>query len=278
MINTLTYEQAVNRCPAIAATAPAPKVSKQYAFIPTSEIVQKALDSDWLIHHVKKGRGNLGAHQVSLVHKSQLVESPSEEGFPQVLLTNSHDLSKRFSLNVGFFRLVCSNGLIAPTGLCSGITPTLHRQTKDNDQTLFDSLVPSLENALSQYSTITGKITEMKNRSLSPEERMYLARYAYYIRFRYRMSQPKKFDTAEVLKPRRDVDNSNTLWHTFNVIQENLTHGGRYIGKGITQFQDELRFNQEFWTGIDKALTYQEEDLNNQLKQLFPKKNRPRKS
>jgi hypothetical protein len=277
MINTLSYEQAVNKCPAIAASAPSSKVSKHYAFIPTSEILQKALASDWLVHNVKKGRGSLGAHQVSLVHKSQVTESTTE-GFPQVLIMNSHDLTKRFSLNVGFFRLVCSNGLIAPTGLCSYIAPTLHRQAKGQEESLFDSLMPGLENAFNQYSTITSKITEMKSRNLSDEERMYLARYAYYIRFRYRMSQPKKFDASEILKPRREIDNTKTLWHTFNVIQENITLGGPRIGKGITQFQDDTRFNQEFWTGVDKALSFQEEDLNKELKQLFPKKNRSRKS
>lgn len=279
MITTLTYDEAVAKCPAISATKPHSKVSKQYAFIPTKDIVELALSKDWLIQNVKSRKSEVSCHQVSLIHKSQLSElnQSNLEGFPQVLITNSHDLTKRFSLSMGYFRLVCSNGLVAPTGLCSSISPTLHRQPKQGEDNLFDTIVPSLERALAQYNSIQSKIGEMKSRTLSDEEKMYLARYSHYIRFRYRMTQPQKFNFEEAIKPRRKVDETNSLWHTFNVIQENFTRGGTGIGRGITQFQDDLRFNQELWAGVDKALIHQGGALKQQLDSLFPKKSRPRK-
>jgi len=274
MITTLTYQEAVEKCPAIAATAPSSKCSKKYAFIPTSEIVKSALDNDWVIRDTKQGRGTFGIHSVTLIHKSQL-SAKIEEGFPQINIINSHNLSKRFTAALGYFRLVCSNGLIAPVGLFNSTT-TLHRQ-KTGEEDLFTSIIPSLEQGFSSYGIITAKVEQMKDRNLSDREKTLLARYANYIRFRYRMLQPKKFDPAAVLKPRRVVDNGNDLWRTFNTIQENISRGGNGIGSGITQFQDDLRFNQEFWAGVDKALVHQEEDLEIELKKLFPKTPRPRK-
>ena len=160
--------------------------------------------------------------------------------------------------------------MIVPTGLVQSIAPTLHRQGAFGDSSITDTLLE----AFNQFGNITKRIDVMKARELSTEEQQMLARYAYYIRFRYRMMQPKKVDTNHLLTPRRSVDAKNDLWTTFNVIQENLTHGGPRIGKGITQFQDELRFNQELWTGADKATNHRDKDLQNVLKNLFPKKER----
>lgn len=272
MINTLTYEQAAEKCPAISATGPSNKASSKYNFISTGEIVRKALDNDWVIRDAKSGKGMHGVHSVNLVHKTQL-EANYQEGFPQISLINSHNLSRRFSLSLGFFRLVCSNGLIAPTGLVQSIQPTLHRQGafgKDNE------IINILSDTFGQFDNIIKQTDVMKQRQLSLDEKNMLARYAYYIRFRYRMMQPKKVDLGQLLKPRREVDAKNDLWSTFNVIQENLTHGGKNIGNGITRFQDELRFNQELWTGVDKALYHENADLEKTLKNLFPKKERPR--
>jgi hypothetical protein len=274
MINTLTYEQAVEKYPAIAATGPSSKASSKYNFISTGEIVHKALENDWVIRDTKAGRGLHGVHTVNLVHKSQ-VEAHHTEGFPQISLINSHNLSRRFSLSLGFFRLVCSNGLIAPTGLCQSIRPTLHRPGAFGEG---NDIIGLLNESFGQFDNIVTQTQVMKERQLSEEERKMLAHYAYYIRFRYRMMQPKKVNLDELLKPRRSADEGTNLWTTFNVIQENLTRGGKLIGNGITQFQDELRFNQELWTGIDKAVHHKEEDLEKTLKNLFRKKERPNKT
>jgi hypothetical protein len=274
MINTLTYEQAVLKCPAIAATGPASKASAKYNFISTGEIVRKALENDWVIREAKGGKGIHGVHSVNLVHKTQLSEV-IEEGFPQINLINSHNLAKKFSMALGFYRLVCSNGLIAPTGLCQSISPTLHRNGALGNG---EEILEVLNKSFSQFDKVTRVSKEMKERILSEEERSMLARFAYYIRFRYRMSQPKKVDSNQLLKPRREVDSRPDLWSTFNVIQENITHGGVGIGRGISRFQDDLRFNQELWTGMDQALQFEGNKLEFALKNLFPKKERPRKS
>jgi hypothetical protein len=273
MIATLSYEQAIENCPAIAAKQPSSKVSSRYNFISTDDIVKKALDNDWLIRSAKGGKGVHGLHNVTLVHKSQ-VTTNYEEGFPQVVIVNSHNLSKRFSLSMGYFRLICSNGLIAPSGMTNSIKPSLHRPGILGSSA---DIVASLDEAFKQYEIVGLKTESMKERVLSEQEKLSLARFAYYIRFRYRMMQPKKIDVSDLLKPRRPEDEKDNLWTTFNVIQENISRGGSSLGRGITQFQDDLRFNQELWAGADCAITHRNENLDTTLKNLFPKREKSTK-
>jgi hypothetical protein len=269
MITTLSFDEAVEKCPAIAASSPASFVSNKYSFIPTGQIIQKALEKDWLIREVKGGKGVHGVHTVKLIHKSQL-DHDIEEGFPQLNIINSHNRTKRFSQVIGFYRLICSNGLIAPAGLTYSTSPTLHRAGRLN----MEQLSLSFSETLNQFNDIIENTKLMKDRNLSEEERMMLAQFSYYIRFRYRMFQPKKVDVKTLLQPRRSSDNGTDLWTTFNVLQENITHGGAGIGRGISRLEDDLRFNQELWTGVNSAISHKNEDLSSTLKNLFPKKER----
>lgn len=275
MINTLTLEEAIKQAPAINADQPSSKVSSKYSFISTRSILEKALDAGWLIREVKQARGGItGQHKVSLIHQSQQhLDLNSVEGFPQMNIINSHDLTKRFLYVMGYYRLVCENGLIAPTGMTAQIK-TLHRFSNDK----MSELTVALDQAQYGFQTVQESINNLKERILTPEEKQALARFAYYIRFRYRMQQPRKLNQEELLTPRRTEDSGDDLWKTFNVIQENVSRGGGSLGKGITQFQDDVRFNQELWTGVNAALIYRNDSLDTALKQLFPKKERQKGS
>jgi hypothetical protein len=271
MINTLSLEQAIEKCPALIATKPSDRASSKYSFIRTVDILEKAIDNGWIIQDVRQaGPKETAQHSVSLFHKTQLKEGvEKKEGYPQMRIINSHDLTKRFNYLLGYWRMACSNGLLVPNGICTTIN-SVHRFSDD----MKTQLTVAMNQALENFGKITETIEEFKQRVLTQEEKNILARYAHYIRFRYRMTQPKKFNTDLLLTPRRDVDKTNNLWNVFNVIQENMTHGGTGIGKGITRFQDDIRFNQELWTGVSKAIDYQGLDLAKTLKNLFPKKER----
>lgn len=272
MINTISLDEAVSICPAINATQPAPRASSKYTFISTRKILDQALENDWLIRSVKSSRNkSFGCHSISLIHKSQDLNEDSE-GFPNLNIINSHDLSRRFTFALGFYRLICSNGLIAPTGLHNH-TSVLHRSNYTSSPT--EEFNTAILSALDDFSSITSNVKQMKERFLTEEEKISLSRFAHYIRFRYRMVQPRKADPQALLQARRENDKKNDLWTVFNTIQENITLGGSNIGKGITQFQDDIRFNREMWTGANLALQFSNASFEDGLKNLFPKK--PRK-
>jgi hypothetical protein len=61
-----------------------------------------------------------------------------------------------------------------------------------------------------------------------------------------------------LLVPRREEDKKETLWATFNVVQENLTKGGvegnketkkgkKRKTRGLTNINRDLAVNQELW-------------------------------
>lgn len=271
MINTLSLEQAIEQCPALVATKPSDRASSKYSFIRTVDILEKAVDNGWIIQEVRQaGPKETAQHSVSLFHRSQLDGGlEKKEGYPQMRIINSHDLTKRFNYLLGYWRKACSNGLLVPNGICTTVN-SVHRFNED----MKTQLTAAMDAALNNFGKITETIEEFKQRVLSQEEKNILARFAHYIRFRYRMTQPKKFNTDILLSPRRDVDKSDDLWTVFNVIQENMTQGGTGIGKGITRFQDDIRFNQELWTGVSKAVDHRGLDLDKTLKTLFSKKER----
>ena len=269
----LTLEEAIEKVPAINTDRPSPRCSNRYNFVSTRNIVEKALETGWKITdtkgaHIRSNKSLYGMHEVRMIHESQLSRDiTSVEGFPTVNLINSHDCSKKFTMAIGYYRLICSNGLIAPAGLAN----TVNSRHFFNSEKM-DILTQSVDKVFDQYSEITNQIADFKNRELSQDERADLASYAKRIRYRFRATPPAKLDHTLLLRPRRPLDEAKDLWTVFNVIQENTMQGGDGLGKGIRRFQDDLRFNTEMWEGAAKALTFSGSKLKSELDTLFVKK------
>ena len=268
-MDTYTLNQAIQMAPAIAATEPSPVVSDRYSFINTGEFLEKAIDSGWTIRDVRQGRNRFGMHKVDLIQTQYADSSTVGEGMPQISIINSHDRSKRFQVMMGFFRLVCSNGLVVATGANLNIR-AMHRFGDDK----LSTLMSTMEQGIKQFSVIGQKVDQFRDRILSQEEKNALARFAHYIRFRYRQNLPTSIKPDALLGVRRDVDQGDDLWRVYNTIQENMTHGGHNLGKGLTRLEDDTRFNSEFWMGAEKALVTRGTEFEHTLKALFPKKER----
>ena len=273
----LTLDEAIEKVPAIMTETPSPRASARYSFFSTRNVVERALSSGWHIVEAKgarvRGSGSkYGAHSVRFIHESQrqtLDSSATLEGFPTINLINSHDLTKKLTMAIGYYRLICSNGLIAPSGMANSVN-SRHNFNEEKS----DVLLNSIDRVFEQYSVITNQINDFRQRELSDLECDALSKFAKRIRFRFRPSAPAKLDHNLFLRPRRPLDNGKDLWRVFNVIQENVTHGGEGMGKGITRFQDDLRFNTEMWTGAAKALSFRGSNLEDELNRLFVKKSR----
>lgn len=266
-METYTLNQAIQIAPAIAATQPSPIVSDRYSFINTGEFLEKAIESGWAIRNVRQNRNQFGMHKVDLIQTQYANNDTIVEGVPQISVINSHDRSKRFHVMMGFFRLICSNGLVVSTGANLNIR-AMHRFGGDK----LSTLMSTMEQGIKQFSVIGDKVEQFRDRILSQEEKNALARFAHYIRFRYRQNLPTSVKPDALLGVRRDADQGDDLWRVYNTIQENMTHGGLNLGRGLTRLEDDTRFNSEFWTGAEKALTTRGADFEHTLKALFPKK------
>ena len=173
-------------------------------------------------------------------------------------MVNAHDGEAAYRFLAGYFRVVCSNGLV--TG---DITAALR--------------VPHLGDVLSQVLTVTYRIAEeseamvqvidaMRQILLTIEEQRLLAQFAIDIRYplpanvEERDLAPARPSSEDFLRPKRDQDRGQSLWTTYNVIQEWMMVGGIRLRDGrrtrpIGGIDQGLQLNSALWMEAQRLLT-----------------------
>jgi hypothetical protein len=273
-MNTLTLDQAIDLVPAIGATGPSNKASDSYQFVSSREILERVMQDDWVITGAtSQGRNVYAPHRVTLVHKNYLdkVDDLSIEGIPRIEMFNSHNLTKRLLFAIGWFRTLCSNGLI----VASGPAETIRTRHRFSDNRL-DQIMEQVSAISNRFPIIENKIEEFKSRQLDEEEQLSFAEYAIKGRFLYRPAMPKRFRDIEhttklLLAPRRDEDSGNDTWQVFNRVQENLMKGVEGFSRPIRGHSDTVRVNQLLWKGADTTLKFDSHGLNKALMDLLIK-------
>jgi hypothetical protein len=270
-INTLTLDEAIERVPAIGATQAADHVSDRYQFVSTRDILARVGDYGWRITNAtSQNQSPTAQHRVTLVHEND-IGIRSGDGIPRIEMFNSHDRSKRLMFAIGFFRFVCSNGLIIASGPAETIR-TKHRFTNDRLTEIMDQV----GQISGRFPKIMDTINEFKNREMSEQEMVAYAQYAIKGRFNYRPEMPKRFrdmgrTTEKLLSVRRDADSGNSTWQVYNRVQENLIQGIEGFNRPIRSYGDNVRVNQLLWKGAETALAHNGTELDNTLKQLLVK-------
>ena len=277
-LQTLTINEAMEYVPAIGATGPAAKVSDRYQFISTRGILERVEQEGWRITNAtSQGRSPYAQHRITLVHEDQLSKlqsfhDPAQiEGIPRIEMFNSHNLTKRLMFAIGFFRFVCSNGLIVATGPAETIR-TKHRFSDDR----FTQIMDQVSEISQRFPIINEKINDFKSRELTEQEQYSFAKYAITGRFIYRPAMPKRFQnldrTAErLLAHRREEDNGNSTWQVFNRVQENLIMGMEGFSRPIRGYTDSTKINQLLWKGAETTLSFNKDNLNKALMELLIK-------
>lgn len=265
-INTLTIAQVAASIPAVRATGPAPNVSDKYQFVSTLEALELAEAAGFKI--VGARAANLtpyAQHQITMVHKNQLdlyqKNGADMEGIARLEIFNSHDRTRRFMFAAGFFRLICSNGLIMTSGLSTCIR--VKHKFADSRRS---EIMANLEHADTMLENVISKIDTLKERILTYNEQKAYAQYALLSRFAYRPNMPKRFQdipkSAEnLLSVRRDQDEGDNLWTVFNRVQENTVRGVEGFSRGIRGFYDQTRMNFRLWEAAELSLRHSGNDF-----------------
>jgi hypothetical protein len=273
-MQTLTLDQAIDLVPAIGATSPAESVSDRYQFVSSQEILERVMQDGWRITNAtSQGRSQYAQHRVTLVHENELEKalSSDNEGIPRIEMFNSHNLTKRLMFAVGFFRFICSNGLI----VASGPAETIRTKHRFNDDRL-EQIMGQVSEISSRFPVINKKIESFKSRQLTDSEQASFAEYAIKGRFNYRPAIPKRFrDTERVverlLNHRREEDNGNSTWQVFNRVQENIITGMEGFSRPIRGYTDSTRVNQLLWKGAETTLKFDSQQLRTELMNLITK-------
>jgi hypothetical protein len=95
-----------------------------------------------------------------------------------------------------------------------------------------DAAIEDVQNIMTKYVSATNRIAEytdrMRNRQLDNVEVNQFVRHAAEIRFG--SGRVNEVDLESFGAARRSDDAHNTLWATYNRVQENGVHGGPKVG------------------------------------------------
>jgi hypothetical protein len=237
-----SYRQSV---PAMFADLPAKHVSAKYNFVPTHKVVESFLFHGWKIREASQQKSkneakNTAKHLVRL-YRGETAKQEFGGIRPELVIVNSHNWSSVFSVMMGMFRLVCSNGLTVSEGYCEQLKLR-------HDQPIREAV----ENIEETYSANADRI--LGTADLWSQDRMGFddVREFGHQAAKLRFGEDYKVNPESFSRGHRMQDNENNLWNVFNRTQENAMKGGSKFGGGrriraLTNIARTTEFNQDLW-------------------------------
>lgn len=194
-------------------THPSPVVSDRYQFFPTNQVINFMESNGFEVSRTmqlgKRSKApEYGQHLVTFRKKGQ--QPVLNEGYPELIFLNSHNRSRAARFLEGFFRGVCSNGLV----FGSFQQDTGRIQHYNNP---FDKLMDVIAAGVDSIDRKIGRIIDMKERVLDDQE---------YLEFLNRASELRPVNSSTQLGfVERREDYGRDLWKVYNRTQEHLMKG-----------------------------------------------------
>jgi hypothetical protein len=231
--------------------------SQRYAFFPTDTVVEALRDSGWapVIAQEQRARAQerfgFQKHMIRFHRREELGRAVLHDSRLELVLMNSHDGGCAFRLYAGVFRLVCSNGLVVSDASYGAVAIRHTRKT-------VDEVIAASQGIAGHSDRIGSHIEGFRQRMLSDAEQTDFASRALALRYDTVEAAPVR--PGFVLEPKRYADRGNTLWQTFNTVQENMMRGSRPDRfkarlesrraarvRGLTGLDAQLTLNRDLW-------------------------------
>jgi hypothetical protein len=256
----LTIPQLQRLAPSIFAQQEKGTLSDKYNFIPTIDVVKELGHKGWLPVKALQNRANNDSNEGYQKHMIRFRNF--DEGiktlavgdtFLEMVLSNSHNGLSAFVFNLGLYRLACSNGMVVSEKSFN----SLHIRHNSYEAKQIGGITADI---IERAPGIAQNVEKMKVIELTKDERGIFAQVAKGLRF----ENPDQIETEDVLSPRRSQDARTDLWHTFNVVQENLIKGNiSYTGtrngrpshrhtKEVKSIDGNTKLNQALWELAEK--------------------------
>ena len=251
--SALSNDQIAYYTPSVVTDSAHESRKDSYKFISTLNVIDSMRKEGFEPYEVRQtrtrllGRRNHTRHMVRLRH-ADAYSNGSE--VPEIILLNSHDGTSSYQLLSGFFRFVCSNGLIAGN---------IHNDIRiRHSGNVIDQVIEGSYRVLSEVEAGLSRIDRFKSITLNEGQKLTFADQAITLRWGER--SPIK-DPAELLSIHRHSDRKDDLWTVFNTVQENLMRGGlngrsfngrRVTTRAINGVNENVRINRGLWDLADK--------------------------
>jgi hypothetical protein len=249
----LTNDQIARFAPSVMATEPHASRGPRYSVIPTIEVLDGLRREGFQPFEVrqtrvrKEDKRDFTKHMVRMRHPDALGDNAE---VPEIVLVNSHDGTSSYQLLAGFFRMVCSNGLIS-----GNVVNDVKVRHAGN---IVDNVIEGSYRVLENIEALEERIDLYKSIQLEHPQQLALTKAATQLR--WGDNAPEM--VAESLNyARRAEDASASLWATFNRAQENLIRGGfatrsasgrRTRTRAIGSVNEDIKLNRALWTLADE--------------------------
>lgn len=254
-VNPLNNQELKELAPTLFTSEPHYEVSDKYHFIPTIEVIEQIKSHNWYPVSVSQAdvrdeeKQGYQQHCVRFRHFEDLLNP--QDNAVELLLFNSHDRTKSFSISAGIYRFVCANGLVVSDSVFESYK-IKHIGDRDND----------VANAVAKITAIKDKLLDkiktLSNIQLSNLEKQSFAKLAIPLRFEEHL----EVNLNDLLVPNRKEDYKDDLYTTLNTIQEHLIRGNvsginketgrRFTSKEIKSITNDTHINKGLWDIAEK--------------------------
>jgi hypothetical protein len=252
----LTDEQIMRVAPSVFAEQPHESRGERYAYIPTSRVVAGLRAEGFVPMAVGQSRTRIAGkrdftkHMLRFRHSSAVEQIVGQE-VPEIVLVNSHDGTSSYNLMGGIFRLICSNGMI--------VGDTTSEVRVRHSGNILENVIEGSYSVIEDINRVVPVIDDWKKLSLTYEQRIKYAEVA--LGLRWDIDEGAPVSNTALLDTRRYEDRGDSLWKTFNVVQENLIRGGirgegstgkRMTTRAVASVTENVKLNKSLWMLTEK--------------------------
>ena len=257
-----------SKAPTLFTNEPHFDVSEKYHFIPTIDVIEEIRANNWYPVNVNVAnvrdieKEGFQQHCVRFRHFEDLL-NPKDNAV-ELLLFNSHDRTKAFSISAGIFRFICANGLVISDSVFETYK-IKHLGERDNDVANAVANITSIKDKLIQ------KIEKLESIKLNQNEKESFAKSSIPLRFEEHL----EINHKDLLIPHRMQDYKDDLYTVLNVIQENLIRGNiqginkdtkrRFTSKEITSISKDTEVNKGLWDIAEKIASIKNDSYESPL-------------
>ena len=255
-VKPMSNSELFQAAPSIFSENPIDGVSDRYAFVPTYSVLDTFREAGYypIMASESKVRNSVNQgyqrHIIQFRSIDHILRPNSNEEYADIVLTNSHNRTSSFTVDLAIFRIVCENMMVVPSHTFS------HHSIIHSGFNL-DKVIKAIDEVTSYMPTIQHQIEQFKSIELNPLEQQSLAKAAIDIRFD---KDAYIVNPQEFLKENRDADkNDNSLWITFQKVQEAMIRGGSqafnkqsnksFKSKAINSI-DAMKFNKKLFSTV----------------------------
>jgi hypothetical protein len=210
------------------------RIKQKPFYIDTLDVIQQLQNEGWILKGVAEQRGKnrkISSNYAQLHHPdfSVLNNKGKTEALASITVSNSCNGNQPLEMNLGAFRLVCSNGAVR----FDKAAESKIKHTEINYKQL-PQLITNLNN---KALILADEINNMKLKQLSTDDIRKFAFNAASLRF----DDMSEVNIEDIIRVNRIEDEGNDVWTVFNRIQESLT-------ADISNFNQDIRVNQQLFS------------------------------